>query len=49
MMRRTLIHGARQIVTVTREHGETCLRGKAMHDIGVLKSTSVGLSLVIEK
>lgn len=49
MNRRILIHGARQIVTVTRQHGEKFLRGKDMQEIGIRKSTNIGLSLMIEK
>ena len=49
MMSRTLIYGARQIVTVTRSSDEKFLCGKDMHDIGVIKSDTVGLSLMIEK
>jgi hypothetical protein len=48
-MSRTLIYGARQIVTVTRTNNERFLCGKDMHDIGILKSDTVGLSIMIEK
>ena len=49
MTLRTLIYGARQIVTVTRSRNEKMLCGKDMHDIGIVKSDAVGLSLMIEK
>ena len=49
MTSRTLIYGARQIVTVTRNRNEKLLCGKNMHDIGIIKSDAVGLSLLIEK
>jgi hypothetical protein len=49
MMLRTLIHGARQIVTVTRNSNEKFLCGKDMHNIGIIKADTVGLSLMIEK
>lgn len=49
MMSRTLIYGARQIVTVTRSNDEKLLCGKDMHNIGIIKSNEVGLSLMIEK
>ena len=48
-MLRTLIYGARQIVTVTRSRDEKLLRGKEMNNIGSIKSSGVGLSLMIEK
>ncbi|CAF0814620.1 unnamed protein product [Rotaria sordida] len=47
-MLRTLIYGARQIVTVTRNNNEKFLCGKDMHAIGVIKSDAGGLSLMIE-
>ena len=49
MIRRVLIHGARQIVTVTRQPEEKYLCGKDMHEIGIIQSNGGGLSLVIEK
>lgn len=49
MTLRTLIHGARQIVTVTRNNNEKFLCGNEMHNIGIIKSDDVGLSLMIEK
>ncbi len=49
MMLRTLIYGARQIVTVTRSKNEKILCGKDMHNIGIIKSDAGGLSLMIEK
>lgn len=49
MTLRTLIYGARQIVTVTRSNEEKYLCGKDMHNIGIIKSDTVGLSLMIEK
>jgi hypothetical protein len=49
MIRRVLIHGAEQIVTVTRHRGEPYLIGKDMNDIGVVQSNTHGLSVVIEK
>ncbi len=49
MMLRTLIYGAREIVTVTRKRDEKFLCGKDMHNIGIMKSNLVGLSLMIEK
>jgi hypothetical protein len=49
IMLRTLIYGARQIVTVTRSKNEKVLCGKDMHDIGIMKSDENGLSLMIEK
>ena len=49
MIRRILIHGAQQIVTVTREKGEKFLCRRDMNEIGVLKSSQIGLSLMIEK
>ncbi|CAF3683428.1 unnamed protein product [Adineta steineri] len=48
MTLRTLIYGARQIVTVTHNNGEKMLCGKDMHNIGIIKSDTVGLSLMIE-
>jgi hypothetical protein len=48
-MLRTLISGARQIVTVTRNSNERFLCGKDMHNIGIIKSNDGGLSLMIEK
>lgn len=49
MTRRILIHGARQIVTVTRRREEKYLCGKDMQEIGIIKANGVGLSLLIEK
>ena len=49
MISRTLIYGARQIVTVTRNRDERFLCGKDMQAIGIIKSGAVGLSLMIEK
>jgi len=49
MTLRTLIYGAKQIVTVTRSSAEKFLCGKDMHNIGIIKSDAVGLSLMIEK
>ena len=49
MMSRVLIYGARQIVKVTRNSDEKFLCGKDMHDIGIIKSNTIGLSLMIEK
>ena len=49
MMLRTLIYGARQIVTVTHSKNEKILCGKDMHNIGIIKSDAGGLSLMIEK
>jgi len=49
IMLRTLIYGARQIVTVTRSSNETFLCGKDMQNIGIIKSNDAGLSLMIEK
>lgn len=49
MVSRTLIYGARQIVTVTRNNQEKFLCGKDMKAIGILKSDTTGLSLMIEK
>ncbi|CAF3677040.1 unnamed protein product [Rotaria socialis] len=48
MTLRTLIYGARQIVTVTRNNDEKFLCGKDMQAIGIIKSDTVGLSLMIE-
>ncbi len=48
-MLRTLIFGARQIVTVTRSSNEEFLCGKDMQNIGIIKSNDGGLSLMIEK
>ena len=48
-MLRTLIYGARQIVTVTRNRDEKVLCGKDMNNIGSIKSNEIGLSLMIEK
>ncbi|UJR20713.1 hypothetical protein I4U23_023835 [Adineta vaga] len=48
MTLRTLIYGARQIVTVTRGKNEKFLHGKDMHDIGIVKSDTIGLSVMIE-
>jgi len=47
IMLRTLIYGARQIVTVTRSSNETFLCGKDMQNIGIIKSNDAGLSLMI--
>ena len=49
MIRRILIHGAQQIVTITRHQGEPFLIGKDMQEIGIMRSSQIGLSLVIEK
>jgi hypothetical protein len=48
-MLRTLIYGAKQIVTITHSRDEKFLCGKDMHNIGIMKSNLVGLSLMIEK
>jgi len=49
IMLRTLIHGARQIVTVTWNKDEKFLCGKDMQNIGIIKSNKDDLSLMIEK
>lgn len=50
MIRRLLIHGSQQIVTVTNQPGEKFLRGENMQKIGIQEAIDgVGLSLLIEK
>ncbi len=49
IMLRTLIYGAKQIVTITHSRDEKFLCGKDMDNIGIMKSNLVGLSLMIEK
>ncbi len=48
-MSRTLIYGAKQIVTITHNRNEKFLCGKDMNNIGIIKSNEGGLSLMIEK